>query len=90
MIRSVSIRIVESEIVSLIESLSKKLINRLENYKNFMILIAKNQRKNTVGGKMLKPITIGILIGTKAEVRNNRGKGFSVCGCTLLKITINY
>jgi len=39
---------------------------------------------------MLNPITIGILIGTKAEVRNNNGKGFSVWGCVLLKITKKY
>lgn len=38
----------------------------------------------TVGGNMLSPITIGILIGTKAEVRNQLDNGFSVSGCVLL------
>ena len=41
----------------------------------------------TVGGRILKPMTIGILIGTKPEVLKNMGRGFSVWGCILLKQT---
>ena len=43
--------------------------------------------KITVGGRILNPMTIGILIGTKPEVLKSMGRGFSVCGCILLTQT---
>ena len=59
--------------------MSEKLINRLD----LLIKNLLNIYFFTVGGNILSPITIGILIGTNPDVRNKAGNGFSVWGCKL-------